>query len=60
MTLSNGGTVYEGHEQYMKRRMKEEDAKHYAPTVEQQLLEIKEDIKKLQIDLAYMMKKYEN
>ena len=40
--------------------MKEEDEKNFKPTFEQQILEIKEDIKKLQIDLAYMIKKYEN
>jgi hypothetical protein len=71
MTLFNGnsdtGPVFEkgypkheGHEEYMKRRMKEEDEKNFKPTFEQQILEIKEDIKKLQIDLAYMIKKYEN
>jgi len=70
MTLFNGnndtGPVFEkgypkheGYEEYMKRRMKEEDQKNYRPTVEEQLREIKEDIKNLQIDIAYMMKKYE-
>jgi len=70
MTLFNGnndtGPVFEkgypkheGYEEYMKRRMKEEDDKNYKPSVEQQLHEIRDDIKQLQIDIAYMMKKYE-
>jgi len=70
MTLFNGnndtGPVFEkgypkheGYEEYMKRRMKEEDDKNYKPSVEQQLREIRDDIKQLQIDIAYMMKKYE-
>jgi hypothetical protein len=59
-------TLSERHEEYMTRRIREEDAK-YGVNVEynnmrltKELLEIKEDIKKLQIDLAYMIKKYEN
>jgi len=70
MTLFNGnndtGPVFEkgypkheGYEDYMKRRMREEDDKNYKPSVEQQLREIRDDIKQLQIDIAYMMKKYE-
>jgi len=70
MTLFNGnndtGPVFEkgypkheGYEEYMKRRMREEDDKNYKPSVEQQLREIRDDIKQLQIDIAYMMKKYE-
>ena len=55
---------YESHEQYMSRRTREEDAKLGINTeynnmkLTAELMEIKEDIKKLQIDIAYMMKKY--
>ena len=51
--------MQERYYEYMKRRMKEEDDKNYKPSVEQQLREIRDDIKQLQIDIAYMMKKYE-
>ena len=55
---------YESHEQYMTRRIKEEDEKLGANTeynnlrLTQELMDIKNDIKQLQIDIAYMVKKY--
>ena len=50
----------ESYEDYMVRRNREEDEKNYSPlSTDQEILQIKEDIKKLQIDIAYMMKKYE-
>ena len=50
----------ESYEDYMVRRSREEDEKNYSPlSADQEILQIKEDIKKLQIDIAYMMKKYE-
>jgi|TARA_X000001316_G_C918801_1_gene32935 hypothetical protein len=50
----------ESYEDYMVRRSREEDEKNYSPlSTDQEILQIKEDIKKLQIDIAYMMKKYE-
>jgi hypothetical protein len=50
----------ESYEDYMVRRSREEDEKNYSLlSTDQEILQIKEDIKKLQIDIAYMMKKYE-
>lgn len=57
--FEKGYPRHEGYEEYMKRRMREEDEKHFKPSVEQQLLDIKQDIKQLQIDVAYMINKYE-
>lgn len=56
---------YESHEQYMTRRIKEEDEKIGVNTefnnlrLTRELMDIREDIKQLQIDIAYMMQKYD-
>lgn len=56
---------YESHEQYMSRRMKEEDSKLGINTeytnmrLTKELEEVRKDIKQLQIDVAHMMNKYE-
>ena len=57
--FEKGYPRHEGYEEYMKRRTREEDEKHFKPSVEQQLSDIREDIKQLQIDVAYMINKYE-
>jgi hypothetical protein len=56
---------YESHEQYMTRRIREEDEKIGVTTefnnlrLTRELMDIREDIKQLQIDIAYMMQKYD-
>ena len=53
--MSLSSSVQEKHEDYMKRRLKEKETNR--PSIEQQIREIRNDIKQLQIDIAYMMKK---
>ena len=55
--------MQEHHESYMKRRLKEEkigvNVEYSNMRLTKEIEEIKEDIKKLQIDISYIIKKYE-
>jgi hypothetical protein len=55
--------THESHEEYMKRRIRAEEfgvsIEYNTMRLTKEIQEIKEDIKKLQIDVSHIMRKYE-